>query len=186
VRKPVGDTLGARLRQLRRENGCSLSELSRRSGVGKGTISELENDRRGARLDTLFALTTALGAPLGALLPDDGASGACPVQGDSVTATLLDRWPVERYLVEVYRAVLTGRQQESAAHAPGVQETVTVVRGRVRVGCAGDERELGEGESLRYRGDLPHRFASIGASADVVLLMHYLREGTSERTIQDD
>jgi transcriptional regulator with XRE-family HTH domain len=182
----AGETLGTRLRRLRAERDCSLSELSRRSGVGKGTISELENDRRGARLDTLFALTTALGAPLGALMPDGAAAAGAPVEGDSVTATLLGSWPMERYLVEVYRAALTERRQESAAHAPGVLETVTVVRGRVRAGCAGAERELAEGESLRYRGDLPHRFAAVGAPADVVLLMHYPSQETSEGTITDD
>jgi transcriptional regulator with XRE-family HTH domain len=182
----AGETLGTRLRRLRAERDCSLSELSRRSGVGKGTISELENDRRGARLDTLFALTTALGAPLGALMPDGAAATGTQVEGDSVTATLLGSWPMERYLVEVYRATLTERRQESAAHAPGVLETVTVVRGRVRAGCAGAERELAEGESLRYRGDLPHRFAAVGAPADVVLLMHYPGQETSEGTMTDD
>jgi transcriptional regulator with XRE-family HTH domain len=70
--------------------------LSQRSGVGQGAISELENDRRGAWLDTLFALTTALSAPLGALMPDGGTSGTSPVQGDSVTATSLARWPMEQ------------------------------------------------------------------------------------------
>lgn len=178
--------MGTRLKRLRLERGFSLSELSQCSGVGKGTISELENDRRSARLDTLFALTTALGAPLGALVPEDGASRAAPVQGDSVAAMLLGRWPVERYLVELYRASLAEQQQESAAHAPGVLETVTVVRGRVRIGCAGDERELAEGESLRYRGDLPHRFAALGAPADVVLLMHYPHPEASEGAPQDD
>jgi transcriptional regulator with XRE-family HTH domain len=183
---PAGETLGTRLRRLRVGQSCSLSELSRRSGVGKGTISELENDRRGARLDTLFALTTALGEPLGALMPGGGSAAVAQVEGDSVTATLLARWPVERYLVEVYRAALAERRQESAAHAAGVLETVTVVRGRVLAGCAGDERELGEGESLRYRGDLPHRFAALGAPADVVLLMHYPSREASEGTITDD
>ena len=170
---------------MRAERACSLSELSRRSGVGKGTISELENGRRGARLDTLFALTTALGAPLGALMPDGADSPGVQVEGDSVAATLLARWPMEQYLVEVYRAVLAERRQESAAHAPGVLETVTVVRGRVRVGCAGEELELAEGESLRYRGDLPHRFAALGAPADVVLLMHYPSQETSGGRISD-
>jgi hypothetical protein len=65
-------------------------------------------------------------------------------------------------------------------------ETVTVVRGRVQVGCADDERELGEGESLRYRGDLPHRFASLGTSADVVLLVHYPRKPVERRPRMTD
>ena len=33
------ETLGTRLRSLRAARGCSLSELARRSGVGKGTIN---------------------------------------------------------------------------------------------------------------------------------------------------
>ncbi|MFF7335296.1 helix-turn-helix domain-containing protein [Streptomyces sp. NPDC090306] len=182
----MSETLGARLKRLRAEQGCSLSELARRSGVGKGTVSELENDRRGARLDTLFALTTALRVPLGALLPDVPDGDTAPVVGDSVAATLLARWPSERQLVEVFRATLTPHRQDSAAHAPGVLETVTVVSGRVRVGNTGDERELGEGESLRYRGDLPHRFTSLGAPADVVLLMHYPHPEQGEGTTRDD
>lgn len=168
-----GETVGTRLRRLRGERGCSLSELSRRSGVGKGTISELENGRRGARLDTLFALTTALGAPLGALLADESRPTETVVRGDSVAATLLHRWPTRLYQVEVYRAELAATPQESAPHAPGVLETVTVVEGRVRVGVVGGERELRAGESLRYRGDLRHRFAGIGGAAEAILLMHY-------------
>ncbi len=173
--------MGSKLRRLRGERGVSLSELSRRSGIGKGTISELENDRRGARLDTLFALTTALDAPLGALLVD-----ALPVEGASVAAVLLGRWPVGPHLVEVYRATLTGTPQDSSPHATGVEETVTVVRGRVRVGPSGAERDLDAGESLRYRGDLGHHFRALGGPAEVVLLMHYPQSVTEEGSADHD
>ncbi|MFI6650203.1 helix-turn-helix domain-containing protein [Streptomyces sp. NPDC050529] len=50
--------------RLRRGSGLSLSELARRSDVGKGTLSELERGRRDPSLETLYALTTALDAPL--------------------------------------------------------------------------------------------------------------------------
>jgi transcriptional regulator with XRE-family HTH domain len=163
----------------------SLSELSRRSGIGKGTISELENDRRGARLDTLFALTTALGAPLGALLPD-GAAETEPVAGASICAVLLDRWTISSGLVEVYRATVAPERQDSLAHAARVEETVTVVRGRVRVGPVGSERELGEGQSLRYSGAIPHMFQARGRSAEVVLLMHYPQHLAEKGSIRRD
>ncbi|WP_436532310.1 helix-turn-helix domain-containing protein [Actinoplanes sp. HUAS TT8] len=174
----MSESVGAKLRRLRGERGVSLSELSRRSGIGKGTISELENERRGARLDTLFALTTALEAPLGALLDD-----AVPVEGASVAAVLLGRWPIEPDLVEVYRATLHDTPQDSSPHATGVEETVTVVRGRVLVGPAGAERELGAGESLRYPGDRPHHFRSLGGPAEVILLMHYPQRTSQEGTV---
>jgi transcriptional regulator with XRE-family HTH domain len=173
--------MGAKLRRLRTERGVSLSELARRSGIGKGTISELENDRRGARLDTLFALTTALEAPLGAVLTERGAANEHRIAGVSVHAVMLDRWAVGTGLIEAFRATLTVERQESAAHAEGVEETVTVVRGRILIGPSHSERELREGESLRYPGDVPHHFQALGDPAEVVLLMHYPNHITPEK-----
>ncbi|MFI6610133.1 helix-turn-helix domain-containing protein [Streptomyces sp. NPDC050507] len=56
--------VGELLRRLRRRSGLSLSELARRSGAGKATLSELERGRRDPSLETLYAPTTALDAPL--------------------------------------------------------------------------------------------------------------------------
>ena len=85
-------------------------------------------------------------------------------------AVLFDRWELGPELVEVYRTVLLSDWQDSAAHATGI--AATVVRGRVRVGPAGAERELRPGESLRYPGDVPHRFRALGQPAEAVLLVH--------------
>lgn len=168
----MSDTLGSQLRTLRLEHGCTLSELARLSGVGKGTISELENDRRGARLSTLFALTTALEAPLSALLPAPHEHGEA-VAGEAVEAFLMGRWSTADGLVEAYRAVIGTTGQNSQPHGPRTEETVTVVRGRVRVGDQDDVRTLTAGESHRYDGARPHQFSALDEPADVVLLMHY-------------
>src|SRR5699024_3743242 len=133
--------------------------------------SELENGRRDARLETLFALTTALNAPLGTLLsPSDEED---PVSGASVHATLIAHWTTDEERLEVYRARLTPDQQASAPHASGVMETVTVLSGTVRIGPAGHITDLEVGESLRYPGDRLHSFRSIGGEASVLLVMHY-------------
>lgn len=162
--------VGERLRALRVDRGCSLSELARRSGIGKGTISELENGRRGARLDTLFTLTRALEAPLGAVLPNRTDSESV-VHGDSVDAILVDRFETGSYLVEVYRASVSETLQHSAPHASGIEETVTVIDGRVVIGNG--DKEIRAGESHRYRGDEPHSFRSVDGVAAVLILMHY-------------
>ncbi|SER96913.1 Cupin domain-containing protein [Propionibacterium cyclohexanicum] len=169
----MNDSLAVRLRLAREERGLSLSELARRSGIGKGTVSELENGLRGARLDTLFALSTALEIPLGALIPDRPGKAPVSVSGVSVFATLLGTWASDGGTVEAYRATVSAQKQHSTAHHAGVEETVTVIRGRVRVGTEGDERDLRPGESLRYPGDLPHIFVALDGDAEVILLMHY-------------
>jgi len=175
----VVDDVGERLKRMRVQRGMSLSELARRSGVGKGTVSELENGLRSARLETLFALSTALEAPLGDLLPAPGASGAAPLHGEAVTAILMDRWSADALLLEAYRARVDTTTQHSVGHAAGVSETITVIQGRVRVGCLDALVELSAGQSHHYAGDRPHRFEALLGPAEVLLLMQYPAPATT-------
>jgi DNA-binding XRE family transcriptional regulator len=48
------------LRAVRQRSGLTQRELSRRAGVGKGTVLELEVGRRGAYLRTVRRLAKAL------------------------------------------------------------------------------------------------------------------------------
>lgn len=50
------DPVLAEIRRRREEAGWSLAELSRRSGVSKGQLSDLENGRTGTSLYTLRRL----------------------------------------------------------------------------------------------------------------------------------
>lgn len=135
----LNEDVGRRLRALRHQQDLSLSELSRRSGVGKGTLSELESGRRNPTLETLYALATALGRPLSALLSDPapqgrpgpgpgagavfgaGPDGSLPgVSGSAVTAVLLERHEDTAAVTDVFRVIIrAGATQESEAHVPG-------------------------------------------------------------------
>ncbi len=159
----VNEAVGARLRALRTASGWSLSELARQTGLGKGTLSELESGRRNPTLATLFAVTTALGLPLSAVIPDE----AGPVSGDAV-----DAWLVERLDgVDVFRLhVRPGAVQVSAPHAPGVTEQVLVVTGRLIVA---DDTVLGPGQSATYEGAVEHRWEALAGPASAVLIMRY-------------
>lgn len=52
--------IGRRIRRLREERGISLSALARAAGVGKATLSGLENGTRNPTLETLWAITAEL------------------------------------------------------------------------------------------------------------------------------
>ena len=51
---------GKRLRKRRRELALSQEDVVRMTGVAQGTISDLEQDKRGARASTLRKLAKAL------------------------------------------------------------------------------------------------------------------------------
>ncbi|MDQ3499413.1 MAG: helix-turn-helix domain-containing protein, partial [Actinomycetota bacterium] len=66
--KSISDSVAANMRRLRAERGLTLSELGRRSKVGKATLSNLEAGRGNPRLETLWALAVAFDVSFGQLL----------------------------------------------------------------------------------------------------------------------
>ncbi|MEU6106479.1 helix-turn-helix transcriptional regulator, partial [Streptomyces flaveolus] len=145
----LAQQVGSRLRELRVERNLSLSALARRSGVGKGTLSELEAGRRNATLETLYALTTALGTPLTAVLGPDPARA--PLSGRAVDAVLVERYEDPAAITEIYRIrIRTGAVQESDAHPSGTEEHLIVLSGTARVGAASAPVEAGPGEHAHW------------------------------------
>lgn len=56
--------IGARLRDMRRQQGLSQAELGKRVGLDQKKVSLLENGNPNCRVDSLFRLLSALGAGL--------------------------------------------------------------------------------------------------------------------------
>ncbi|TQJ32405.1 helix-turn-helix domain-containing protein [Microbacterium sp. SLBN-146] len=162
--------IGVRVRSLREERGITLSSLALTTGLGKGTLSELERGQRNPTLDTLFAITTALALPLSALL---GPSDQPQVSDHDIEATLLARWEEHRAIVEAYRMTVAAGTRRSRAHAEGVQETLTVIRGRIRVGPDDAPIELTDGQSHTFPADVDHHYQGMVESSSTVLLMQY-------------
>lgn len=65
----IPDTFGERLRHARLDAGFTQSQLVRRSGIPKPTLSRYENDHVMPSLQTLSRLADALGVPESSLLP---------------------------------------------------------------------------------------------------------------------
>ena len=162
--EPVNDLarlVGERLRAARRERGLSVGGLAAAAGVGKGSLSEVENGARNPTLSTLYSLANALGVPLATLLADlPGATIASP----GIKARLLDVSHEGGHTVEVYRLrLLPGTTHRSGAHGPGVTEHLLVTAGRARAGREGAEREIGPGETAAWVSDVPHAYTALGS-----------------------
>lgn len=163
--------VGARVTALRTGRGLSLSELARRAGVGKATLSGLEAGTRNPTLETLYAITSALGLPLTALVEPG------PVRGAAAEMTLLRVFDDGPVTYELYRMHLpAGTAQTSPAHHAGVTEHVTVFAGALHAGPVAAPLRAGPGESLEWQADAPHSYAA-GPDADVhaSLLIRYPR-----------
>jgi transcriptional regulator with XRE-family HTH domain len=171
--------VGRRLRELREARGLSLSELARRAGVGKATLSGLEAGTRNPTLETLWAVTAELRVPITAILAEQPGRAAEPgppvFHGASVEATLLQVFEDETVTYELYRLRFpAGTSQTSPPHPPGVTEHLTVFTGTLRAGPLDTPREAGPGGYLTWRSDVPHGYRVVGAQdVHAVLLIRY-------------
>ncbi|MBF6062788.1 helix-turn-helix transcriptional regulator [Nocardia terpenica] len=168
--------VGARLRALRESRGVSLSELARLSAVGKGTLSELETGRRNPTLETLYALTTALGVPLSTVLD----TAPPTVSGQAVDAVLLDRFDDSAATTETYRIrIRETTRQHSAPHTPGTTEHLLVLTGTARFGTHTAPHLIGPGEHGHCAADVPHVYEAVDGPVEAVLMVRYPhRSGT--------
>ncbi|MFI7041154.1 helix-turn-helix domain-containing protein [Microbispora rosea] len=171
----IDPAIGRRLRGLREARGLSLSELARRAGVGKATVSGLEHGTRNPTLETMYAIAAALSVPMSALTLDPGApaGAASPVRGTAVLSTLLEVFRDPGATYEMFRLrILAGVEQASPAHPPGVTEHLSVVGGTIRTGPAAAPLTAGPGEHVSWAADVPHVYAALGGEeAHAILLI---------------
>lgn len=175
--------VGERVRAVRRERGWSLGRLAETAGIGKGSLSEIENGSRNPTLATLYALAGALAVPLGSLLA--GRPGT-RIESPGVEALLLDVQEAPDQTVEVYRLSLrAGARHDSTPHGAGVVEHLLVTRGRARVGRTGEEVELGTGEAAGWVSDVPHGYEALGPGPveSVLVIRSPRRPGSSSSTL---
>ncbi|RIV39000.1 XRE family transcriptional regulator [Micromonospora radicis] len=181
---PDTTAIGSRVRALREARGISLSALARQAGVGKATLSGLENGVRNPTLETLYAITAQLGVPLAAVLAEpapgpttDGMPAGPTVRGAAVSATLLEVFEDTDATYELYRMrVAPGPGQLSPAHQAGVTEHVTVFAGVLRAGPADAPLTAPAGGHLRWTSDVPHVYAAVGDDeVTASLLLRYPR-----------
>ncbi|TDD14654.1 helix-turn-helix domain-containing protein [Nonomuraea diastatica] len=175
--RPALDTdprvVGERLRRLRQARGVSLSELAKRAGIGKATLSGVETGARNPTLDTLWAITAQLGVPIGAIL--DSPPEPQIMRGTAIEAQLLEVFEDGAVTYELYRLrVPPGLTQTSPAHHAGVSEHLTVFTGALSAGPLDEPLTAGPGDHISWRADVPHGYRAHGP--DVVratLLMRY-------------
>ncbi|MDY6810380.1 MAG: XRE family transcriptional regulator [Actinomycetota bacterium] len=170
--------VAAALKRERTRAGLSIGELARRAGIGKSTLSQLESGEGNPSVETLWALSTALGVQFSALLDSParsvevirfGDGPVIPAAAADYSATLLSTArPGTRRDLYLIRAQ-PGEPRISAPHARGVVELVVISSGRARVGPTGSEVELAAGDYVSYAGDVEHVFAAL--EPDTVAVM---------------
>jgi len=190
-----GDDIGAAelarrvsdsLRRFRRERRLSLDDLSARSGVSRAALSQVEGGRTNPTLAVLWKIAVGLEIPFHDLLgPGSNQSVLVLRAGDTPPLRSADGRTESRLLSpggasgenEVYELKLLPKAvHKSDPHAQGTAETLVVLTGALELGVGDAKHELGAGDSVYFRADVPHYYANRSSRETRCLdVIHYAR-----------
>ena len=176
---PVGATLAA----LRQARALSLDELSRRAGVSKSMLSQIERAQANPTVAVVWRLANALGVDIAELLGRPSAPPAPAVEVIPAHATPALRSPDGQCELRILGPIdLAGRFEwyeltvqpggalASQAHEPGSREHLTVLSGTLEVSAGAGRERVKHGETARYAVDQPHTIRNPGRTAASALL----------------
>jgi transcriptional regulator with XRE-family HTH domain len=175
--------VGAALAALRRQRGLALDELSRRAGVSKSMLSQIERAQANPTVAVVWRLASALGVGLADLLgegrPAEPLLAVQPAHALPLLASpdakceLRILGPIDlagRF--EWYQlTVQAGGTLDSQPHEPGSREHLTVLAGALEVRAGGEASRVRHGETARYAVDVPHRIHNPGKTTAQALLV---------------
>jgi transcriptional regulator with XRE-family HTH domain len=179
----VGDTLAA----LRQAQALSLDALSRKAGVSKSMLSQIERAQANPTVAVVWRLANALGVPLGELLGSSPPPPAAPaITRVPVHALPMLRNPDGSCALRILGPLELAGQFEwyaldlqpggvlaSQPHEAGTREHLTLVTGLLEVVSGDATQRLEPGETARYAADGPHAIRNVGpaqASAWLVVV----------------
>ena len=166
----VAAQVGSSARRLRLAQGLTLTEVAQSAGISPGMLSRLETGDVSPSLDTLAALSAALGSNCAALFRDSTAalSDAQLVKrgeglevvrrgtrrGHTYHLLASDRGP--KRVFEPFLVTLTSKSEVFPEFDhPGV-EFIHILEGSLRYRHGSESYLLKPGDSLTFRGDVPH------------------------------
>jgi transcriptional regulator with XRE-family HTH domain len=166
----VAAQVGSSARRLRLAQGLTLTEVAQSAGISPGMLSRLETGDVSPSLDTLAALSAALGSNCAALFRESTASlsdAQLVKRGEGLevvrrgtrrghTYHLLASERGPKRVFEPFLVTLTSKSEifPEFDH-PGV-EFIHVLEGSLRYRHGTESYLLKPGDSLTFRGDVPH------------------------------
>ncbi|WP_105385121.1 helix-turn-helix domain-containing protein [Neorhizobium alkalisoli] len=168
----VTSTVSLNMKLFRRQNGFSLDELSKRSGVSKGMLVEIEKGNANPSIATLCRAAKALGVSVADFV---GVASSVPVKvvplenapilwrgplGGSATLLVGTNGPDE---IELWRWTLfPGEVHESPGHSPGTLELLNIETGSLTFRLGDTEQTVEAGSSVLAQTESPHAYINNG------------------------
>jgi len=173
----VNEAVSAQVKLYRRQHKMSLDELSRRSGVSKGMLVEIEGCRANPSIALLCRLASAMSLSVADFVNVAGKpavhlieAGKMPVlwRGENGGSARLLAGTSGPDMVELWEWVLyPGESFESPGHPEGTGELIYVSGGTLTLVLSGTHYTISPGCAAVARTDAPHAYMNNGTEVVV-------------------
>lgn len=162
--------LGNTIRELRQQHGLTIAEVADQVGLSRGMLSKVENAQTATSLETLAKVASALGVSLSTLfrnynMPEGGAQLVKDGAGMEVVRRGTKRGHTYHLLAydqgptKLFEPFLITMDDASEVFPtfehPGV-EFIYMLAGKIEYRHGQSTYLLEPGDSLTFRGDIPH------------------------------
>lgn len=180
--------MGREIRRWRQSRALTLAQVSERSGLNVGYLSQIENAKAVPSLEALGTIAAALDVPLAWLLLDSSPpprvvrieDRPCTEGPGGTNLTEVDAG-TSRDVCILESTVPPGTGTGTGVHAHGGDEHHVVLAGRWRMTQGEHVHELGPGDYLAWDPTIPHDVENIGDEPGRLLVI-YPRHGRRSAT----
>ncbi|MHB8074677.1 helix-turn-helix domain-containing protein [Desulfosporosinus fructosivorans] len=156
-------SIGPKIKTYRQELNLTIPQLAVITGLSRGFISQVENDKVSVSLESLQKFATALKVPIKNFLADEPFPPELVTKnfrprmkfGDEPELEILSA-PFGRQLQVLMVELPPGYQAGNCAHTHEGEEWIMVLSGKVKVIQGDFSAILEEGDSIHWDGSHPH------------------------------
>ena len=164
-------SVGKNIIYYRKKHRLSIDELSKRSGVSKSMLSQIEQEKSNPTVATVWKIARALGIALEKLLESKQSSNIEVTRKDDITVVNTEDGLCTTRInsplhmtdnLELYQISLKpGGELASSPHFLDTEEFLTVLDGSLQIKVGEETKDLYKGDTARYGADLPHSITNV-------------------------
>jgi transcriptional regulator with XRE-family HTH domain len=183
---------GKNIRKLRNLQELSLDALSKKSGVSKAMLSQVESEKVNPTIATVWKIAYGLGVEFNVLVRGDVE----PVRKfkvnrlENITSLDIDKKGVHINVLspvsmaedlELYLLTFEPHGMlDSAPHYPGTMEFLTLLEGHARITAGENSTELHEGDFIMYHCDIMHSIENLSKRKAKIYLVVMFSKGRKD------
>ncbi len=163
--------IGARIRELRKQRGLNLEELSAKSGVALATLSRIETGKTGGNFKTHQKIASAFGSSIAELYQgleepvpeavwmEPGSEEAESFTYDEKTsAILLAKQVSGKNMLPQMLVFKPGGKTTLEQYREGTERWVLCLEGTLEITVGDKSYRVSPGSTLYFKASVPHQF----------------------------